>query len=144
MQPLDLTQAPPRSPRVMLDGLPMLARTIDKMRARLPGGKPGVYHVDGMSERMLKILGIDVDALQAEVARAASDEDVAAWVRTHADPSRYAEAAHVMLHRSVDDIDPARRAEFAEKYPNHALLESRKLVDIIDADDAAMFATKTK
>jgi hypothetical protein len=33
MEPLDLSAAPPRSPRVMLDGLAMLARTIDKTRA---------------------------------------------------------------------------------------------------------------
>ena len=142
MQPLDLTEAPPRSPKVILDGLPMLARTIDKMRACLPGGNPGEYRVDGMSERMLTILGVDPGALQAEVARVSTDDEVAAWMRTHADTSKYAEAADVMLNRSVDDIDPDRLAKFAEKYPHYEKVGSRKLSDIIEADDAEMFASK--
>jgi len=139
MEPLDLTVAPPRSPRVMLDGLAMLARTIDKMRAGLPGGKMGDYHVDGMSTRMLKIIGVDVEALQEAVAGAGSEDEVVAWLRAHADTSRYPEATHVMLHRSIEDIDPARLPEFAHKYPNYAAAASSKLLDIIEADDAAAF-----
>jgi hypothetical protein len=38
MDPLDLTVTPPRSPYQMLEGLYMLPRTIDKLRAKLPGG----------------------------------------------------------------------------------------------------------
>ena len=124
----------------MLDGLAMLPRTIDKMRACLPGGNPGVYHVDGMSERMLKIIGVDPAALQAEVARAASEEEIAAWLRANADTAKYERATHTMLHRSVADIDPDRRNAFAQKYPNYADAPSDKLVDIIDADDAALFS----
>jgi Domain of unknown function (DUF5069) len=139
MEPLDLTVAPPRSPRVTLDGLAMLARTIDKMRAGLPGGKLGDYHVDGMSVRMLKIIGVDADALQEAVARSGSEDEVVAWVRANADTNKYPEATHVMLHRCVDDIDPERLPEFAKKYPGYAAAPSGKLVDIIDADDAAVF-----
>ena len=142
MEPLDLTLAPPRSARVMLDGLAMLARTIDKMRARLPGGNLGAYKIDGMSDRMMSMLGIDAEALQAEVARAASDADVAAWVRAHADPSAYDETTRVMLNRGTGDLDPDRLLIFAQKYPNHAEVASGKFCDIIDADDAAVFGTK--
>ena len=140
MEPLDLTAAPPRSPRVQLDGLAFLARTIDKMRANLPGGNSGEYHVDGMSQRMLTIIGIDAAALQDVVARAGSEEEVVAWVRAHADASAYAKATHVMLNRAVSDIDPERRDAFAKKYPGWAAVESGKLADIIDADDAAAFS----
>jgi hypothetical protein len=142
MEPLDLSTAPPRSPKVMLDGLAMLARTIDKMRASLPGGDLGDYHVDGMSQRMLKIIGVDAQALQDEVARASSEDEVVAWVRAHADPSKYAEATHVMLNRSISDIDPERLPDFAQKYPGHAKVPSGKLSDILDADDATTFALK--
>jgi hypothetical protein len=140
MEPLDLTAAPPRSPRVILDGLAMLARTIDKMRAGLPGGNPGAYHVDGMSERMLKIIRVERAALQEAVARATSEDEVVQWVRAHADTSAYPEATRVMLNRSISDIAPERLPEFAQKYPHHAAAPSSKLVDIIDADDAIMFS----
>ena len=140
MEPLDLTSAPPRSPRVQLDGLAMLARTIDKMRAHLPRGNPGVYHVDGMSERMLGIIGVSSAELQDVVARALSEEEVVTWVRDHADQQKYAQATHVMLNRSLQDIAPERVPEFKEKYPGYEAAASDKLVDILDADDAAMFS----
>ena len=43
---LDLTQRPPRSPRVRLGGYVLLPRIIDKARASL-AGKLGDYHFAG-------------------------------------------------------------------------------------------------
>ena len=43
MTPLDLTNRQPRGPRELLGGFPMLARTIDRARASLPGGTLGPY-----------------------------------------------------------------------------------------------------
>ena len=143
MEPLDLTKRPPRSASATLDGLVMLPRTIDKMRALLPGGNIGDYHVDGFSGRMMKLIDIDPDGLAAEVARATTEDEVAAWVRAHAGASSYDEANRVLLNRSFEDIAPERRAEFAEKYPRHAEVASGKICDIIDADDAAIFGHAT-
>jgi hypothetical protein len=65
MEPLDLTISPPRSPRVQLDGLYMLARSIDKIRAQLPGGKPGVYITErGLTKVLLEMLGITHDEVR--------------------------------------------------------------------------------
>ena len=59
MKPLDLSKQPPRNPRVMLAGLLMMARTVDKARALLPGGNPGRYYITpGISGWMLKKLGL--------------------------------------------------------------------------------------
>jgi Domain of unknown function (DUF5069) len=143
VEPLDLTKRPPRSARATLDGLVMLPRTIDKMRALLPGGNIGEYHIDGFSGRMMKLIGIEPDALAAEVARAATEDEVAAWVRAHATAGSYDEANRVLLNRSFEDIEPGRRSEFAAKYPRHAEVASRKICDIIDADDAALFGHTT-
>ena len=140
MEPLDLTSGPPRSPRVELDGLAMLARTIDKMRACLPGGNPGEYHVDGMSARMLALVNVDPAALAEVVARAGSEDEVIAWMRANADTSAYEKATYAMLNRSISDIAPERQAEFAKKYPHHASAPSGKLADIIDHDDAITFS----
>jgi len=68
MRPLDLSIAPPRAPRETLAGVVFLPRTIDKVRATLPGGAIGAYTIPGFSAMMLKTLGIDVDAFTDAVA----------------------------------------------------------------------------
>ena len=45
MESLDLTVQPPRSPYQKMEGLYMMPRTIDKMRAQLSGGKTGAYSI---------------------------------------------------------------------------------------------------
>jgi len=138
MEPLDLTKAPPRSPKAQLDGLAMLPRTIDKLRATLPGGKPGVYKISGFSERMLETIGVNEDDLREAVRTAQSDDDVARWLREHADAGKYAKFNDYILKRSVDDVND--KAAFMERYP---ILKKRPdiyyLADMLEADDAEMF-----
>ena len=138
MEPLDLTKAPPRSPKVRLDGLAMLPRTIDKLRATLPGGKPGVYKIEGFSKRMLDTIVVNEDDLREAVRTAQSDDDVAAWLREHADTGKYAEFNDYILKRSIDDVKD--KAAFMERYP---ILKRRPdiyyLADMLEADDAEMF-----
>jgi hypothetical protein len=139
VKPLDLSKQPPRSPRAALDGLTMLPRTIDKMRALLPGGNIGSYRIAGLSKRMLDAIGLEEEALQAVVASALSDDEVATWLREHADVSKYEEWNEYLLNRSIDDIAPERLAKFQADYPVSKELTSRKLVDLLEADDAEMF-----
>lgn len=139
MEPLDLSKAPPRSPKVQLDGLAMLPRTIDKIRASLPGGNMGVYRIKGFSERMLETIGVTEEQLREAVATAKSDDDVAEWLREHAATGKYAEFNNYILTRSVDDVTD--KAAFMERYP---ILKKRPdihyLADMLEADDAEMFA----
>jgi hypothetical protein len=138
MEPLDLSKAPPRSPKLALDGLTMLPRTIDKLRATLPGGNPGVYKIVGFSERMLNAIGVKEDELREVVASAESDEDVVQWLREHADTSKYSEFSQYISKRSIDDVTD--KAAFLERYP---ILKKRPdiyyLADMLEADDAEMF-----
>ena len=55
MDALDLTKQPPRGPRELLPTLDllMIARTVDKLRATLPGGNLGSYQIPGFSTRLL-------------------------------------------------------------------------------------------
>jgi hypothetical protein len=99
MRPLDLTIAPPRAPREVLADVVFLPRTIDKLRATLPGGAIGVYSIPGFSEMMLETLGVDVDALARQVADASTDDDVAAFVRASTSPERIAEWNAFILAR---------------------------------------------
>lgn len=84
MEPLDLSKAHPRTTRAELSGITFLPRSIDKFRAALPGGNLSGYTLKGFTGRMLESLGISPDALQAVVAEAKTDEDVARYVREHA------------------------------------------------------------
>src|SRR5262245_16939942 len=76
----DLTQHPPRSPRVRLGGLVILPRMLDKCRATL-AGKNGEYHYNcPLDRRCLEFLGIKADALKKEVASGKSDGEVLEWI----------------------------------------------------------------
>ena len=80
----DLTQQPPRSPRVRLGGYAILPRMIDKGRAAI-AGKSGEYHYNcPMDQRLLTFLGIDAEALTKELATGHGDGEVLAWIQKHA------------------------------------------------------------
>jgi hypothetical protein len=84
MEPLDLSKSRPRTTRAELAGITFLPRSIDKFRAALPGGNLNGYTIEGFTSRMLKDLGIAEEAMQAAVADAKGDDDIAAFVREHA------------------------------------------------------------
>src|SRR5581483_286159 len=117
MDPLDLTQRPPRSPRQLLPGLNLLmaARTVDKLRATLPGGNLGEYQITGFSSRMLESIGIGEAALRRAIAAADSEEAVAAWIREHSDPARY--AAYNATLEGMTVGERSNDAEFVARYP---------------------------
>jgi hypothetical protein len=140
MKPVDLTQHPPRSPYDKLDGLMLMPRTIDKMRALLPGGTPGSYKIPGMSYALLDIIGVQEQDLQKAVADAETEGDVATWLRSHADTAKYDEANERLSKRKIADTkDPAG---VRQRYP---ILERRSdiltLFDLVIADDAETFGS---
>ena len=143
MEPLDLTLAPPRSPRAELDGLVLLPRTIDKLRGMLPGGNPGVYLINGkvlgISGYLLLRLGVSQEEFTQAVAAAKTDDDVAAWLRTRTDASKYAE-----INASITHLQPKHSEDeaFVRGMYVEVLAEQPELtylVDIIDADDRRIF-----
>jgi len=78
----DLTQHPPRSPRVRLGGYVILPRMLDKGRASL-AGKNGAYHYAcPLDQDFLEFVGIDPQELKKHLDK--SDSEVLAWINTHA------------------------------------------------------------
>jgi Domain of unknown function (DUF5069) len=140
MNALDLTKRPPRSPRELLPGLDLLmaARTVDKLRATLPGGNIGEYQITGFSSSLLNALEIPEGSLRAAIARAASDAEIAAWICQHSNPERYAEINAKLEGRTIGERlnDP----QFVARYPIASRLppESSRL-DLLIADDAETF-----
>jgi hypothetical protein len=143
MEPLDLRKKPPRSCYAELDGLMLMPRTIDKLRARLPGGDPGIYFINGkikgISGYLLELLGVTEADLLESVRLAPTEDDVAAWLRERTDASQYP-AINATLRRirpKHAEDEAYFRSEYAETLEAHPELEF--IVDIVDADDRRRF-----
>src|ERR1700680_3754183 len=124
MQPLDLTMRPPRGPREPLAGLAFMPRTIDKLRAEMPGGKMAKYlnRPDGLSAFMCKRINVDMEELRAVVAAAEDEEAVATWLRARVDAALAAETSAKLALMTYDRLPP----EFQERVrQNHPAMERR-------------------
>ena len=79
----DLTQRPPRSPRVRIGGYALLARCLDKGRATLIG-KNGEYHFDcPLDQHILKFAGIKATDLKKQLALGKGDEEILHWINAN-------------------------------------------------------------
>lgn len=84
----DLTQRPPRSPRVRLGGYVILPRMLDKGRAAL-AGKNGEYnYACPLDQRFLDFAGVNAAALKKQLAAGKSDGEVLAWIQKNAKHQR--------------------------------------------------------
>ena len=77
----DLTQRPPRSPRLKLGGYVILPRMLDKGRAEL-AGKAGEYHFAcPLDQRFLSFTGLAAEDILDLLKHGKSDSEVIAWIR---------------------------------------------------------------
>jgi Domain of unknown function (DUF5069) len=142
MPPLDLTKAPPRSPREELGGLCMLPRMIDVARAKLPGGNIGTYQIGrGLSGRVLAHLGIEAGEFVEAVRTATTDEEVAARFcgrRTAAEDR----LLNLRLRgATVADVPADLRPSFEQFYGTD-LPPGRRVFDVLEEDDRRAFGLK--
>lgn len=137
MKPLDLSTHAPRGPRAQLGGIIFLPRTIDKARASLPGGKLGLYTMQGFSAMMLETLGVAAEDFIIRVGAAASDDEIAAFIQPIADPERVAAWNRLVLERLPRNGD---RASAIVHYPWLANRPDLILaVDVLEEDDRQIF-----
>lgn len=142
---LDLRIRPPRAPRDRLDGLMFMPRTIDKIRATLPGGHLGPYHITpGISQMLLAIIDVQLPALRDAVFRAENDAEVAAWLRTHAKLSQYERANVVLSEWRHEGLPEEHRAHFDSLYPDYLRSRYPVAFDLIEADDRELYPTLGK
>lgn len=138
MEPLDLRVAPPRRPRAELAGIVFLPRSIDKVRATLPGGHLGAYSIPGITTMMLETFEVPLADFTESVRVAASDDDVAAFFAARTSP-----AVIEKWNANANVREPAGgdRAVALERYP--WLTERPDLtavVDVLEEDDRRSFA----
>jgi hypothetical protein len=142
MTPLDLRTAPPRSVRATILGFYFLPRTIDKLRAELPGGNLGSFmnHDIGFSAYVVRRLGLDMDELRDVVAQAPEEDAVIAWLAARIDP-----AAAPALNAKLETFIVERMSEedqvlMRERHPVMAIRpELAAILDILEADDKHTF-----
>jgi hypothetical protein len=143
MTPLDLRTHRPRGPREPLLGFYFLARTVDKLRAELPGGDSGAYvnHDTGFSAYVVRRLGLSMDEVRAAVAGASSEDDVAAWLAARIDLT-LAPALNAKLESFVvERMSAADRVTVRARHPVMAVRpELAGILDILAADDELTYA----
>lgn len=108
----------PRSPRELLAGYVVAARTLDKCRAVI-AGKNGEYHFDcPLDNLFLSFAGITADDFKAFVATGADDEAVAAWITDNATPRERREIIkwnNDLRYKRISEM-PIELQEFLEGY----------------------------
>ena len=108
------------------------------MRALLPGGNPGKYHVEGASFALLEWIGVDPAHLQEVVASVASDVDVAAWLQEHADLSQCAGINERFMTIGPAQASPENLEKFrADLEPEIAQTTYATFSEALDRDDVA-------
>ena len=145
---MDLTQRPPRSPRVKLGGYVILPRILDKGRASL-AGKLGEYHFSGkgMDRHFFDFVGLDYESLKAELAKGASDSEVLAWIQANAKQQRqpWEISAWSEYHlRRGPDSDVETFQYFADEVKKFAPAREdiQTWFDLMDLDDYCSFGGK--
>jgi hypothetical protein len=137
----DLTKVAPRSAYERIGGFAIIARTIDKCRAKLEG-KNGEYHFDcPLDNALFGFKGIKGDMFKAYVAEGHSDEEIAAWLKTVGTPRTDAEIKAWSDAFKTDfsySTDPNKKDWFIGEC-NRLGLDPMKttLFDYLDVDDKA-------
>ena len=146
MEALDLSIRPPRSPYAQMHGIYMMPRTIDKMRAQLPGGKLGPYSLGttfgpGLSILLLEGLGVSEEDLFQFVQQVRAEEEIADWLRRTFDLPSKTHINEMLLGPTVEDaLSLIPGPVFHEFYPaakNRP--KTTPMFDVLLEDDRLMF-----
>jgi hypothetical protein len=143
----DLTQRPPRSPRCRLGNLVILPRMLDKGRATA-AGKQGEFHYNcPLDQHLLNFLGLDPEALIAEIKSGKGDGELLEWVMANARNKRAPwEIEHWSAYQDKrgPDSDAETIAFFAGKVGGFSKTREdvKAWFDLLDVDDHATFGGK--
>lgn len=139
----DLTQRPPRSPRVRLGGYTILPRLLDKARATLAGTSGDYIYNNPNDHHFFRFTGITAAALLDQVKSGAGDWDLLLWVNAHAAPQRSAVEIKQWSDwtETVGLSDVEGREWFTEqiKRLNPAREDLMGTFDYLDLDDFVSF-----
>lgn len=142
----DLTQRPPRSPRVRLGGYVILPRMLDKGRAKLAGLNGEFHYNCPLDQHFLKFTGVSAAALLQELAKGKGDGEILGWVQKHAKPRR--SLPEILAWSAYHDTRGPTDLEAREYFHDyHVKLAPRRedvagWFDVLDIDDHVTFGGK--
>lgn len=133
----DLSSSYPRSPREVLGGYVVAARTLDKCRAEI-AGTLGEYHFDCPLDKLFfDFTGIGAEQFRDEVATGATDGEIASWIT---ETSRVKEKREIiqwnndLRFKRISEM-PIELQEFLEGYIPENLPEGRVVYYWFDVYD---------
>lgn len=142
----DLTQRPPRSPRVRIGGYAILGRIIDKCRAVLAGKQGDYKYACPLDQQFFTFAGIDPEAFKVQVSAGKGDGELLTWVEANAKHPRTASEIEAwsthqdqrgpMDHESREFYNGVHK----EVAPHREDLSS--WFDLLDVDDEASYGGK--
>jgi len=135
MNTIDLTQRPPRSPRLKLGGYVILPRMLDKGRAQI-AGKSGEF-----DQRFLDFTGIESAQVLDRLKQGKTDTEMLAWVREQSKRTDFEIYAwsNYQIQRSPSDVEGW---EFFNESMKTLAPERDDIVtwfDLLDLDDYVSF-----
>ncbi|MEO7319472.1 MAG: DUF5069 domain-containing protein [Chthoniobacteraceae bacterium] len=142
----DLTTRPPRSARARLGGYALLPRMLDKGRAELLG-KSGDYHYNcPLDQHILNFIGLDHEALKAELATGKGDGEILEWINANAKHQRTPwEIAQWSAWREQAVPTDVETREFFNGMHKDAGAKREDIAtwaDVLDLDDYVSFGGK--
>jgi len=144
---MNLTQRPPRSPRVRLGGYAILPRLLDKCRAELAGTAGEYHYACPLDQHFLQFTGTDAEALKAEAAKGLGDGDLLAWIAEHAAIKRqpWEIAQWSAFREAAAPSDNDTRAFVSDTLVSNgaaAREDVSTLFDLLDLDDYVSYGGK--
>jgi hypothetical protein len=143
---VDLTQRPPRSPRVRIGGFSTLARVLDKGRAKA-AGKLGDYHYAcALDKRLFEFLNLDPDALFEQIKTGKGDWELLEWILAHADhkptPWEIQQWSAYQENRTPDSVQGKERSLNEIIRLNKHRTDILTGFDLLDLDDHVSYGGK--
>ena len=142
----DLTQRPPRSPRVRLGGFVILPRMLDKGRATL-AGKQGEYHYNcPMDQRFFEFVGVNAEALKKQLAAGKGDTEILEWIHKNA-KHKHSDAEVQVWSAYQEQRAPADTGSRQYFHEIHGKTAPKRediatWFDLLDVDDHVSFGGK--
>ncbi len=137
----DLTKEPPRSPHEKIGGFKIIARTIDKCRAKL-WGNIGEYHFDcPLDNTLFGFKAIKGEDFKKFVETGASDQEVADWVKKNGIQRTDAEIEEWNKKVSAENYsnNPDKQAWLAGEVAKAGMPKGTTLFNWLDQDDKTSF-----
>jgi hypothetical protein len=129
-----------------MQGIYMVPRTIDKMRAQLPGGKLGPYSLTtpfgpGLSILLLHGLGLSEKDLFRFVRQVRAEEEISDWLGRSVDLSSKAHINEMLLGPTIEDALKLIPAPIFDGFYPAAenMPKAARMFDVLLEDDRLMF-----